>query len=360
MGLAEGIATGASRTINTVLDKRQEEASAARKFMMQRRIQEADRYNADMAEAQEQFDAFVGLVGEENMDKAAQIMKGAGSSKQRQELLNYLTAEKRKNKDFDILAAYDFSERKAGEFGRDDYLRTLVSDPVKLAMPASEKIGLGLADKMFGERPDMAAGLMPFLRGQKIEGFAGAKARPGAFSEAKEYEMQMEADRVALATSKAGLLKVQKEITNLGGLTKSEGRTYWKDSIAEAVNLAKLPVNEVTGEFDLASAPEQLQEARDAYSDALTDTIRYFKDTGTLNTTDGQNQLKSFARNPFVDINRDNSGKSFTPLTQDGGFDYAKMELGKVYGVGTPAGKTAKYLFAGFDDEDKPLMFQLQ
>ncbi|BCV03502.1 MAG: hypothetical protein CM15mV68_360 [uncultured marine virus] len=43
--------------------------------MMQRRIQEADRYNADMKEAQEQFDAFVGLVGEGNMDKAAQIMK---------------------------------------------------------------------------------------------------------------------------------------------------------------------------------------------------------------------------------------------------------------------------------------------
>ena len=41
MGLAEGVATGASRTISTILDRRQEEASAARKYMQQRNIQKA-------------------------------------------------------------------------------------------------------------------------------------------------------------------------------------------------------------------------------------------------------------------------------------------------------------------------------
>jgi hypothetical protein len=36
------------------------------------------------------------------------------------------------------------------------------------------------------------------------------------------------------------------------------------------------------------------------------------------------------------------------------------MKLGNLYGVGTPTGEVAKYLFAGFDDENEPLMFQLQ
>ena len=272
MGLAEGIATGASRTINTVLDKRQEEASAARKFMMKRRIQEADRYNADMTEAQEQFDAFVGLVGEGNMDKAAQIMKGAGSSEQRQELLNYLTAERRKNKDFDILAAYDFSERKAGEFGRDDYLRTLVSDPVKLAMPASEKIGLGLADKMFGKQPDMAAGLMPVLRGQKIEEFAGAKAKPGAFSEAEEFERAKQADIISLDSAKLQNEKLMKEIAGFGALNVSQVKSSFATMVAGGLTRNEIPATVDTAgnvSFQLKDASANFNEIKDAYTSAL-------------------------------------------------------------------------------------------
>jgi len=358
-GLAQGLAEGATRTIQTALDKREEEASAARKYMQTRRIQESERYEQDMSEASELFEGFVQLTGGD-MDKAAQLMKGAGGAEGRRTLLAELQAETRKNQDFNVLTAYNFAEAQAGEYGRDDYLRTLVRDPKSLALPQSKKIGLGLADKILGaEAKDMGIS-MPELRGQRIESLGTATAVPGAFSVAQEFEREAEAERIALATSKAGLLQKQKEIANMGGLTKAESRTYWKDSVSEAIKLAKLPINAATGEFDLSTAPEKLQEAKDAYGDALTDTIRYFKDTGTLNTADGQNQLKSFARNPFIDINRDAAGKAFTPLTKDGGFDYDKMELGKVYGVGTPTGDTAKYIFAGFDDEDKPLMLQLQ
>ena len=273
MGLAEGIATGASRTINTVLDKRQEEASAARKFMMQRRIQEADRYNADMTEAQEQFDAFVGLVGEENMDKAAQIMKGAGSSEQRQELLNYLTAEKRKNEDFDILAAYEFSEMEAGKFGRDDYLRTMVRDPAKLAMPASKKVGLGMADKLFGKQPDMSEGLLPTLRGQKIEGFAGAVAKPGAFSEAKEYEQQQKAAELSLKLTQAKIDDIYNKQETKNALSFTEFGSAITKSMRDAMNPYDIPVDD-DGNFSLDTARDKIDNLGEVWTRTIQSAAR--------------------------------------------------------------------------------------
>ena len=328
MGLAEGIATGASRTINTVLDKRQEEASAARKFMMQRRIQEADRYNADMTEAQEQFDAFVGLVGEGNMDKAAQIMKGAGSSEQRQELLNYLTAEKRKNKDFDILAAYDFSERKAGEFGRDDYLRTLVRDPVKLAMPASEKIGLGLADKMFGERPDTAAGLMPFLRGQKIEGFTGAKAKPGVFSEAKEYEREQEAGDVALKNAILTNKKLSREIANMGKMDGADFSSAFDDVLKSAMTAKGHSFDAATGRFTLKDAEDSYDTAFTAHTDTLESTVKRAVETGAITRPDVRNAMFT-AGNQVSAYLTEAGGSKYAPkpFNPDRGND----EIGVIY-----------------------------
>ena len=291
MGLAEGIATGASRTINTVLDKRQEEASAARKFMMQRRIQEADRYNADMTEAQEQFDAFVGLVGEENMDKAAQIMRGAGSSEQRQELLNYLTAEKRKNEDFDILAAYEFSEMEAGKYGRDDFLRTMVRDPAKLAMPAFKKVGLGMADKLFGKQPDMSEGLLPTLRGQKIEGFAGAVAKPGAFSEAKEFQRKQEAEEISLKNAILTNEKLSVEIDNIGKMDGGDFASAFDDVLKSAMTAKGHAYDATTGRFTLKDAEDAYDTAYTAHTDTLQSTVKRAVETDAITRPDVKNAI---------------------------------------------------------------------
>tara|TARA_Y100000114_G_C11762904_1_gene330919 strand:- start:3619 stop:4692 length:1074 start_codon:yes stop_codon:yes gene_type:complete len=328
MGLAEGIATGASRTINTVLDKRQEEASAARKFMMQRRIQEADRYNADMKEAQEQFDAFVGLVGEENMDKAAQIMKGAGSSEQRQELLNYLTAEKRKNEDFDILAAYEFSEMEAGKFGRDDYLRTMVRDPAKLAMPASKKVGLGMADKLFGKQPDMSEGLLPTLRGQKIEGFAGAVAKPGVFSEAKEFKRQEDAAEVALKNAILTNEKLSAEIANMGKMDGRDFSNAFDDVLKSAMTAKGHSFDATTGRFTLKDAEDAYDTAYIAHTDTLESTVKRAVETGAITRPDVRNAMFT-AANQVGSYLTEAGGSKYAPkpFNPDTGND----EIGVIY-----------------------------
>ena len=360
-GLLEGVATGANRTLTVALDKRQEEMSAARKYMQQRRIQQSEKYAKEGAEMEGLLKGFSELTGGD-LDKAAQLIKGAGNIEQANARLALYNEEKLKNKDFDINTAFKFAESKVGEgdpYVIGDYVESLITRPSAIDSPIKpKKFGLGLANKILGE-DDSSQVTMPEAFGRTID-VGTAQAVAGATSVGEEYQMKKEKDRLDLATSKIGLLAKQKEIANLGGLTNTEGRTYWKDSVSEAVKLAALPVNTATGEFDLSSAPEKLNEARVAYSDALKDTVRYFTDTGTINTNSGKNQLKSFARNPFLDIVRDKNGSAYTPLTNKGEFDYKNMKLGNLYGVGTPTGEVAKYLFAGFDDENKPLMFQLQ
>jgi soluble cytochrome b562 len=359
-GLLEGVATGANRTLTVALDKRQEEMSAARKYMQQRRIQQSEKYAKEGAEMESLMKGFSELTGGD-LDKAAQLIKGAGNIEQANARLTLYRDEFAKNENFDINTAFKFAESKVGEgdpYVIGDYVESLITRPSSIDSPIKpRKFGLGLASKILGE-DDASQVTMPEAFGRRID-VGTAQAVAGATSVGEEYSLKQEQDRLALATSKIGLLAKQKEIANLGGLTNTEGRTYWKDSVSEAVKLAALPIN-AAGEFDLSSAPEKLNEARVAYSDALKDTVRYFTDTGTINTNSGKNQLKSFARNPFIDIVRDKNGSAYTPLTNKGEFDYKNMKLGNLYGVGTPTGEVAKYLFAGFDDENEPLMFQLQ
>ena len=113
-GLLEGVATGANRTITVALDKRQEEMSAARKYMQQRRIQQSEKYAEEGKEMEGLMKGFSELTGG-NLDKAAQLIKGAGNIEQANARLALYNEEKLKNKDFDINKAFNFAESKVGE-----------------------------------------------------------------------------------------------------------------------------------------------------------------------------------------------------------------------------------------------------
>ena len=128
MGLAEGVATGASRTISTILDRRQEEASAARKYMQQRNIQKAEQYEADTKEMQALMGGFAELTGGD-LDKAAQLIKGAGNIELAKERLSMLNAEVINNKNFDINKTFEFAKtetRSDDPYVIGDYVESLI------------------------------------------------------------------------------------------------------------------------------------------------------------------------------------------------------------------------------------------
>ena len=151
-GLAEGLATGASRTIQTALDKREEEASAARKYMQQRAIQKAERYESDEKEMKNLLEGFADLTGGD-LDKAAQLIKGAGGIERAGARLDMLREERLKNKDFNINTLYTFSESQTNSENPrtvSDYAFNLLEQPSAVdQLPKRKKFGLVLQISFF-------------------------------------------------------------------------------------------------------------------------------------------------------------------------------------------------------------------
>jgi hypothetical protein len=322
-GLAQGLAEGATRTIQTALDKREEEASAARKYMQTRRMQEAERYEQDMTETSELFDGFVQLTGGD-MDKAAQLMKGAGGVEGGRTLLADLQTESRKNKDFNVLTAYTFAEAQAGEFGRDDYLRTLVRDPKSLALPQSKKIGLGLADKILGsEAKDMGIS-MPELSGQRIESLGTATAVPGAFSVAQEFETEQEAKLISLENAQLQNQKLMTEIEQSGALPVTQVKQSFATMVAGGLNRSKIPASvDMSGNvsFDLKDVKEDFEVLRSAYNTALKSITQDAVNTKALGVKGMKSILKTNAMQTL----------NYTEQTISAPTNVADMVVGEMY-----------------------------
>lgn len=339
-GLAEGLATGASRTIQTALDKREEEASAARRYMQTRRMQEAERYEQDMEETSELFDGFVQLTGGD-MDKAAQLMKGAGGTEASRSLLTSLQTRVGEDEDFNVLTAYTFAEAQAGEFGRDDYLRTLVRDPKSLALPQSKKIGLGLADKILGaEAKDMGIA-MPELRGAKIEGLGTATLTPGAMR-TTEQEIQEKAAEASLRLTEARIDDIYDKMETKNALSFTEYGSAITKSMRDAMNPFDIPVDDA-GNFSLDTAQDKIDNLGEVWTRTIQSATRQgLAAKGTL-AQDGNLQqllnkaaLKDKAGNYVVTVN---------PLSEED-----KPVLGSVYNLKNQStGLDMPHLYLGPD-----------
>lgn len=298
MGLVEGVATGASRTITNMLDKREEEASAARKYMQQRRIQQAERYETESREMEDLVKGFADVTGGD-LDKAAQLIKGAGGIERAGARLDMLRGERLKNDNFDINKMYTFAESQTGSTDPrtvSDYAFNLVQMPKSIDIPESKKFGLGLIDK-FAPKPEKIS--TPEITGTRFD-IGTATMLAGTTTTAEEYSKEQELTDLAIQKAQADIAKIQGEVGKEDALTNAAYRS--NIALIESNNAQGLPTKIVDGQevIDYKTAEQQNIDLSNTQTEIVKQATKFgLGAKGTLSDTSNLNTLiaKASAKN---------------------------------------------------------------
>lgn len=364
-GFIKGLAESVDERLKDDMDRTFKRADRAADYHIRRKAAEQERYDAEMRDVEDLLNSFAAFTGGD-LDKAAQLYKAGGGSVENAKAF-YTTLNDARNKlgdDFNINKAVTFAESQAGELGMADYLGNLVRRPrdfVAASLPDSAAGGVGLfrafkpGESIRKDIAEQVESAIPTSARNFTEAEIGtASVDYGKLPTATEYGLKMEGERVALATSKKQLLKLTKEIADLGGLTRTEGRVYWNDTKREFLNAAALPLDD-DGEFLLKDASGRLVEAQEAYSKALRDTVQHFIDTGSVGTKKGRDMLAGYARNPFV------LAKPAPRNQSDDTLDFSSMSVGSYYAVKfTGNDNTETFIFAGYDSDGDPIKIRVR
>jgi hypothetical protein len=364
-GFIKGVAESVDERLKDDMDRTFKRADRAADYHIRRKAAEQERYDAEMRDVEDLLNSFAAFTGGD-LDKAAQLYKAGGGSVENAKAF-YTTLNDAQNKlgdDFDINRAVTFAESQAGELGMADYLGNLVRRPrdfVAASLPDSTMGGVGLfrafqpGESIRKDIAEQVESAIPTSARNFTESEIGtASVDYGQLPTSTEYGLKMESERVALSTSKLNLQKLTKEIADLGGLTRSEGRTYWNDTKREFLNAAALPLDD-DGEFLLRDASDRLSEAQEAYSKSLRDTVQYFVDTGSVGTKKGRDMLAGYARNPFVVATEAPRNDS------DGTLDFRSMSVGSYYAVKYQGSDNPEtFIFAGYDTDGEPIKIRVR
>lgn len=341
MGLVEGVATGASRTITNMLDKREEEASAARKYMQQRRIQQAERYETESREMEQLIEGFADLTGGD-LDKAAQLIKGAGGIERAGSRLDMLRGERLKNDNFDINKIYNFAESQTGSTDPrtvSDYAFNLVQMPKSIDIPESKKFGLGLIDK-FAPKPEKIS--TPEITGTRFD-IGTATMLAGTTTAAEEYSLQQDAAQASLDLTQAKIKEIEGKGDTENALTFSTYKSAFADQLRDSMRPLEVPVDE-DGNFSLKTASEK----GESFKGAWTNTIKNFAKQGvaargTLSTDGNLQQLISKASlkmnneyivdvSPYTPKTAPSVGSAYDLKDAKSGINMPHLYLGSSYG----------------------------
>lgn len=336
MGLAGGIAEGATRTINTILDKREEEASAARRYMQQRNIQKSEKYESDKVEMESLMKGFAELTGGD-LDKAAQLIKGSGNIERASARLELLSSERLKNADFDINKTFEFAQAQTGSgdpYVIGDYVESLVKRPELLEVKTSEKFGLGLADKFLPEAEKIA---LAGPSGRTID-IGAARMMPGTTTVAEEYEKDQTLTDLAIRKAQADIEKIESDIGKEDALTNSGFRSNM--ALIESNNNQGLPTKIVDGVevIDYKTAEEKNIDLGLAHTEIVKQSTKLAVNAkGTL--SDSSNIATLVAK-----ASAKSNGKYIVNI-QDEPTD--EPEVGSVYKVKNPDGLVLPHLYIG-------------
>lgn len=336
-GLAEGIATGASRTIGTIIDKREEEASAARRYMQQRNIQKTEQYESEKAEMEGLMKGFAELTGND-LDKAAQLIKGAGSIERANARLELLTSERLKNENFDINGTFEFAKTQTNSdnpYTIGEYIENLVTMPTFAKMPESEKFGLGLADKFLPKAEKIAT---PTRTGREFD-IGTASMIPGGTTVAEEYKKEQKLTDLAITKAQADIAKIESGIGKENALTNSGFRSNIAD--IESNNAQGLPTKLVNGVevIDYQTADEQNIDISRAHTEIVSQATKLAVDaSGTL--SDKSNIATLVAKASAKNRNNEYIIDVKDKLEE-------KPEIGTVYKVRNPEGFVLPHLYIG-------------
>ena len=366
-GFIKGLAESVDERLKDDMDRTFKRADRAADYHIRRKAAEQERYDAEMRDVEDLLNSFAAFTGGD-LDKAAQLYKAGGGSVESAKAF-YTTLNDAQNKlgdEFNINKAVTFAESQAGELGMADYLGNLVRRPrdfVAASLPDSAAGGVGLfrafkpGESIRKDIAEQVESAIPTSARNFTEAEIGtASVDYGQLPTATEYGLKMEGERVALATNKLSLKKLTKEIADLGGLTRSEGRTFWNDTKKEFLSAAALPLDD-DGEFRLMDASDRLSEAQEAYSKSLRDTVQYFIDTGSIGTKKGRDMLAGYARNPYVVAKDVSNGH----VHSDGTLDFTSMQTGGYYAVKYQGSDNPEtFIFAGYDTDGEPIKIRVR
>lgn len=326
MGLAGGIAEGATRTINTILDKREEEASAARKYMQQRNIQKSEKYESDKVEMESLMKGFAELTGGD-LDKAAQLIKGSGNIERASARLELLSSERLKNADFDINKTFEFAQAQTGSgdpYVIGDYVESLVKRPELSQAKTSEKFGLGLADKFLPEAEKIA---LAGPSGRTID-IGAARMMPGATTVAEEYQRETEKEEVTLKNAILTNRKLEAEIEDMGKMDGGDFAGAFDDVLKSAMTARGHAYDATTGRFTLKDAEDAYDTAFTAHTETLQSTVKRAVETNAITKPDVKNAMFT-AANQVASYLTEAGGSKYAPKPFDP--NKGNDEVGMIY-----------------------------
>lgn len=350
MGALTGLATSLDQGLkkNLADTDKKIETIALRESELRREerkeLREQDKAIKDVLDGLSGFvDANKLPAGASAYDAAAAIFQNqaGGNLAEGQALISSLSESRRLGLDTDLV----LDQVAASNLSAADIRRQFIDYPEQRAVPEAKGIGFlkgaSLKDKI------SAAITEPEITGrpETEAAFGMAEVDLSKLAAAKEYADKQEMSELQKRQAELTLQKTEAEIAELGGLTEVAGRTWYNKKITDAVAAAGVPVNQLTGEFDLASVPEKVEKIKDAYTDTLKAAAKYWINTGTAKKLSGKNQLMGFAMgSPYVRVTQ-------APVTQDNKLQWDNMEVGKVYEYsfgGQP--QTGIFLGANFVD----------
>ena len=340
-GLAGGIAEGASRTIGTILDKREEEASAARKYMQQRNIQKSEKYEAEKAEMESLVNAYADLTGGD-IRKASQLIKGAGNIDRANSRLEMLNLERQKNENFDINKLYTFAETETNSdnpYTVGEFVENLVGMPTFAKMPESKKFGLGLADKFLPKAEQIA---LPTRTGREFD-IGTATMIPGTTTAAQEYQLKQDAAQASLDLTQAKIKEIEGKGDTENALSFSSYKTSFDNELRQELLPLDIPVDG-EGNFSLKTAQQKGKDFKDAWTNSIGKFARQgVAAKGTLSTDGNLQQLinrASLKMNDeyIVDVNQytpetaPSVGSAYFLKDEKSGINMPHLYLGSSYG----------------------------
>lgn len=332
-GLAAGLAGGFERVLNKVDDRITDSMSRAEKYMYERYGQEqaAERQKTDKAE--EAVKRLAKYVDVENLPEgvraedvaSAWFVKSGGSISEAEKMADRLSdAASYMGND---AAKLTFAKARNTGMTVREMVKSTIRPPDLDYIRGPQKTMKGL----FGEvditaEASKRAGVPTDVQTRTAfdtEGFEGL-GTTGKFYDVTEYETKRQKDELTIKQAKITLRRSEKEIANMGGLDDTAGRMYLKDVLAKSASKYGFSID-VNGNPEFKTTKDQLQNSRDAFSDALVNATNYFNNTGTTNKTSGKNQLYG-----FVSANLPFATKEKAQIV-DGKLNKDIMDIGKIY-----------------------------
>lgn len=278
-GFLTGLAGGIEKGVQGSIDRHMEDLSDAKKYMRVRRDQEEARYREDVKKYRDTIEDLAAYVDTENLPEGATAFDIAGAyfenslgGSVREAEAAIVKFRDAKNKLGDAGAKIVFTNANTQGLSAEDIGKKFVDGVDLDFIKGSEQKGTGLFFKNVDIREKAAESVtmpvdeqMSEIELGKVEGL-GTK---GAFASEEEYKRTKRKDELALESAILGNKLQQKQIDEYGAFDDNQIQEGFDRAVENLGEAKAIPIDPVTGTFQVKTGTQQYQDAADIHTFAL-------------------------------------------------------------------------------------------